>query len=59
MQQLDCYLELENLKERLVDYIKSDSIENVEKFNPLDLVQLQKRNERYSTNTIKTTGQIH
>lgn len=37
----DCYLELENYKERLVNDIKLESKESVEKFNPLDLVQLQ------------------
>ncbi|CAC5379125.1 unnamed protein product [Mytilus coruscus] len=36
-----CYLELENFKERLVDNIKLETTENVEKINPSDLIQLQ------------------
>ncbi|CAG2197218.1 unnamed protein product [Mytilus edulis] len=37
----DCYLELENFKERLVDNIKLETTENVEKVNPSDFIQLQ------------------
>ncbi|CAC5398796.1 unnamed protein product [Mytilus coruscus] len=37
----DCYLELENFKERLVDNIKLETTENVEKINPSDSIQLQ------------------
>lgn len=54
----DCYLELEQYKERLVEFIKQESGEKHEKINPIQIVELQREMKDIVETQMKQQNEI-